>query len=1000
MNSIYKDIFKAVHEGKWLSIEYKNQEDKVTKYWIGIKNIDPIHKMLIVDGLHLSQYSLCELNIYIDSIKKSSVIDGSYCQINNTLVEDISVNPHKYKNLFHNAANFKILSYLADCNKLDATPYKCEYSLVNHFDRDCLVSGSYKLNEGQFKDIVDSFQHKAVNSHTQNKLKQLCINVMSINTRKGLYVLAFRRLNLDVRNRLLKADDEITICQEYSIDGNKQSIRQFLDADDYSLLEEFEKNQEIIKDKITYSNPQIAGIDDMPYLMAIGMDVIIDLEHEYEAIINMYNDDNVTVPIKAFFGDLVKHPERRKEYPIALLNKKVNIDQLLAINTAMKYPIAYIQGPPGTGKTNTIINTITTAFFNERTVLFASYNNHPIDSVFKTFQNIKYRDKVIPFPVIRLGNNEKVADSLDFIKDIYERTKNIDIFDKTLEKNKGDKVERAKRLTKLLKKHEQILDLKERKETIEKLLGTYDQFTFQTDLQGRQLYEVEKLLKSLGEVTDEEAVNLISDDEDEFLKYLYYTSAKYIKRLDEPKYKDLLDIVYLEDKELKLREFNQYLKDEERLKMFMRIFPICATTCISAHKLGEPRQYFDMVIIDEASQCNTAISLVPIIRGENLMLVGDPQQLNPVVLLNQRDNSILKKKYSVANEYDYINNSIYKTFLACDAVSDEILLSYHYRCHKKIIGFNNKKYYNGKLNIKSNINAEKPLVFIDVEDNNTDIKNTSPAEANKIIEFVKENRNKKIGIITPFANQNKYINTLLQENGINDVTCGTVHAFQGDEKDVILFSLAVTDKTTSRTYEWLRNNKELINVATSRAKEQLVVLSSSRNLNRLHENNSDDDLYDLTEYVKANGEYKVAEKSAASRALGVKPYTTETEEAFLQSLKFALDNVLYNKRKCTVHKEVSIAHVFQDNVACSDLFYSGRFDFVVYERVLGRKELPILAIELDGKEHMEDEAVRRRDRKKNEICRKHGFELIRIENSYARRYNYIKDILINYFVKS
>ncbi len=219
MNSIYRDIFKAVHEGKWLSIEYKNQEDKVTKYWIGIKNIDPAHKTLVVDGLHLSQYSLCELNIYIDSIKKSRVIDGSYCRINNTLVEDIHLNPHKYKNLFQNTANFKILSYLADCNKLDVTPYKCEYSLIERFDRDCLASGSYKLSEEQFKDIVNSFQHKAVNSHTQNKLKQLCVNVMSINTKKGLYVLAFRRVNLDVRNRLLKADDEITVCQEYSIEG-------------------------------------------------------------------------------------------------------------------------------------------------------------------------------------------------------------------------------------------------------------------------------------------------------------------------------------------------------------------------------------------------------------------------------------------------------------------------------------------------------------------------------------------------------------------------------------------------------------------------------------------------------------------------------------------------------------------------------------------------------------------------------------------------------------
>ena len=113
-----------------------------------------------------------------------------------------------------------------------------------------------------------------------------------------------------------------------------------------------------------------------------------------------------------------------------------------------------------------------------------------------------------------------------------------------------------------------------------------------------------------------------------------------------------------------------------------------------------------MVIMDEASQCNTAMSLVPIIRGNNLMLVGDPQQLNPVVLLDKSINEILRKKYNVSPEYDYIANSVYKTFLACDSVSDEILLSYHYRCDKKIIEFNNKKYYNGRLKIKTNIDEQ------------------------------------------------------------------------------------------------------------------------------------------------------------------------------------------------------------------------------------------------------------------------------------------------------
>lgn len=45
------------------------------------------------------------------------------------------------------------------------------------------------------------------------------------------------------------------------------------------------------------------------------------------------------------------------------------------------------------------------------------------------------------------------------------------------------------------------------------------------------------------------------------------------------------------------------------------------------------------------------------------------------------------------------------------------------------------------------------MVFVDVQDNDTDIKNTSPAEAQKIIDYIKDNRDKRVGIITPFVNQ-------------------------------------------------------------------------------------------------------------------------------------------------------------------------------------------------------------------------------------------------------
>lgn len=1003
MNTITRNLFRAIHEGKWLSIEYKNKNGEVTKYWIGVEDICMADRSLHVSGLHLAKYTLGDFpRIYIDSILSAGVIEGSWHPINQKLVDDIRLHPEAYKDLFEHPANFKILNYLADCSRLDTTPYQKDYALIPGLDGEQVESGVYHLKSEQYRDIIRRFQYRRTQEKEKKtkKLHQLCMNLLSIPTSRGMYVLAYRKMNFDVRRRRLVADEEVTICREFTLDGELQSIRRFLPEEYEELLEDFERNQEEIKDRITQNNPQIKGVDDRPYLLTVTREILLDLNEEYEGIMEMYRQQKVTAPIRAFFGELTKRPVRTKQYPLALLNRRINLDQLLAIHHGLKYPLSYIQGPPGTGKTNTILNTIATAFFNEKTVLFTSYNNHPIDSVFEQLRDIRYRGNPIPLPVIRLGNTEKVEEALDEIKRLYLQTKEMKVYARTLERNRDDKIERTARLSELLKRYEEILDLRERKEAIERLLQAEQNLTFRVELQSRQLSQIEKRISGIEEVREEDAMPLIDDDEEEFRKYLYYISAKYIQRLGEPKNQDLLDIVLMEgSRKLQVTEFNRYLSQEENMKKFLRIFPVVITTCISAHRLGAPKPYFDMVIMDEASQCNCAVSLVPIIRGKNLMLVGDPQQLSPVIVLDPKNNQALKKRYKISREYDYMENSIYKTYLACDSVSDEILLSYHYRCHEKIIEFNNKKYYNGKLKIRSSVQEDTPLVYLDLEEDPAAGKNTAPAEAAKIIEFVQENRDKKIGIITPFTNQRDCINQKLRESGIEDIQCGTVHAFQGDEKDIILFSLAVTDQTFAKTYGWLKNNKELINVATSRAKEKLILLSSSRNLSRLHTHGEDDDLFELAEYIQTKGTSQVTPKTAETRALGIKPYSAETETAFLETLNHALSNILVTGKRYTVQREVAIPQVLGGNRQECELFHTGRFDFVVYERQGAGKELPVLAIELDGKEHLDDEEIREKDRRKKQICRNYNFERIRVDNSYARRYNYMKEILIDYFKK-
>ena len=876
INKISRDIFKAIHEGKWIAVEYRNKQQNVTKYWIGIKNINPYKKLLIVDGLNVATSEMKELNLYYDSIIDANLIEGSLCKINSKLLEDIEEHTSRYSFIFNNVANLKLLDYYSECNKLDNTPYRNDYKLIDELDVDVIGEGDYHLSNEQFEHLVKVYNYDAKNK-SQNKMPRsvsLCMNICSIHTKKGLYVLAYKKLLFDVKNRTLTQDDEVSVCREFTVDGVKISAHWFLDADEFQLLDKFEENAELIKDLITKNNPEYNGVDDMPYVMALSRDFTINLDKEYNAILKMYEDNTVTYPIKAFFGDLTDKPRRIKNYPLALYNDKVNLDQLLVIHNGLKYPVLYVQGPPGSGKTNTILNTVVTAFFNNKTVLISSYNNHPVDEIYQKLSHLKYKGDDIPFPIIRLGNSEKLKDAIKQIRLLFKITSSMQVFDSSLNRKKTYEEHKTKALSDLLRKYEEKLDLSERKEMIKTMLSSSSNLPFLANLQGEQLVNVNNTLKEIGEITDDDIKPLISHDRLELFKFLNFTSAKFIKRLSEPKYKELTDIIFTKDLNEAVRQLNQYLSNDENFQKFLKIFPVVATTNISAHRLGEPKQYFDMVIMDEASQCNTAVALVPIIRGEQLLLVGDPQQLKPVILLDERNNLILKKRYNITDEYDYRNKSVYQTFLSADAVSDEVLLSYHYRCHPKIIGFNNKKYYNNKLNIRSSDNEKHPLEFIECHSKDATLKNTSESEAREIVHYVKTHPDKTIAVITPFVNQRNEIQEELNQSGIANVDCGTVHAFQGDEKQEIIFSLALTDKTHEKTYSWLKNNKELINVATSRAKEKLVIIGDMEQLNRLHHPGDDDDLFELCNYVSSNGITTITERAPESRALGIKPYST------------------------------------------------------------------------------------------------------------------------------
>ena len=97
--------------------------------------------------------------------------------------------------------------------------------------------------------------------------------------------------------------------------------------------------------------------------------------------------------------------------------------------------------------------------------------------------------------------------------------------------------------------------------------------------------------------------------------------------------------------------------------------------------------------------------------------------------------------------------------------------------------------------------SRKPTTTTNVAGGQSDIKNTSPAEVEEIMHYAAENQDKSIAVITPFVNQRMLIEQGIRENGFEHVVCGTVHAFQGDEKDVVLFSTALSDQRPGQRHE-------------------------------------------------------------------------------------------------------------------------------------------------------------------------------------------------------
>lgn len=274
---------------------------------------------------------------------------------------------------------------------------------------------------------------------------------------------------------------------------------------------------------------------------------------------------------------------------------------------------------------------------------------------------------------------------------------------------------------------------------------------------------------------------------------------------------------------------------KEDFSPILEAFPCwCCTTMQLSESLPLEKGMFDLVIIDEASQCDIASCVPALYRAKKALVVGDEKQLKHMSWLEKSKEQSFLTKHKVPENlqliWRYRSNSVFD--FANYYAEKSILLNIQYRSPKNIVEFANREFYNGAID--SYKQAEKNALIKIAVNGSIDDKGVNSDEVKEVIRLVKSylNQGKSIGILSPFRNQVNAIEKAIMENFTideiknNGITVGTAHTYQGEEKDIMILSWCVAKNSPYQSWTFI-NNANLFNVAITRGKEKVVNLYSA-----------------------------------------------------------------------------------------------------------------------------------------------------------------------------
>ncbi len=265
---------------------------------------------------------------------------------------------------------------------------------------------------------------------------------------------------------------------------------------------------------------------------------------------------------------------------------------------------------------------------------------------------------------------------------------------------------------------------------------------------------------------------------------------------------------------------------------------------------------FDLVIIDEASQCDIPSALPLLFRARRAVIIGDPRQLRHISTLSPTEEESLARQHAVSEfltTWSYNSRSLYA--LAEGAILERgerpLFLAEHYRSHPEIIEFSNRTFYQGQLvlrtklgDLRERLRGEPLGVFwhnIRGSVSRSPRSAVNEIEVQAVLDLLDKwartgfllRQEVDFGVVTPFRLQMERFEEAMRARPWwgqvqGRLTVGTAHRFQGDERDVMVFSPVVADGMLPRLVRWVAHTDQLLNVAVTRARAALHVVGDLR----------------------------------------------------------------------------------------------------------------------------------------------------------------------------